>query len=311
MVGIKDIAMKCSVKSPSGMEISRSAEPPLKASRHLFRTLFGCLSLSASLAGGTEAAPPFEGRIQATVVRGDESLPLLYTVGTHTIRIGVTANNRPHPINLVDRSSGAWILVFPRNRSFVRLKPEAVATPAVPAHPPLPGPSPDAGSATAAPPPMPAAPPMPPLPAGMPPGVGPQAQPPGLPGPGMMPMPEEKLELTATGQKTKLLGFSCERFELKRNGEILEIWATDQLLPFPDYRRNQPHRFGPRMIGEIWPELVRQRKLFPLRATLRFESGSERYRFEVQAVHRETIADPEGSLFGPPAGYHEIDPLPF
>jgi hypothetical protein len=286
MVMIKDIAMKWSVKSVSGTEITRGAEPIPQASRYLRHyapvCISGCLCLFAALAAGTEAGPgpadpPFEGRIQATVVRGDESLPLLYTIGTDTIRLEVTAHNRPHPINLVDRSSGEWILVFPHNRSFVRLKPEAWTAPAV-------------------------SPSLPPIPL-----------PPDLPGPGMMPMPVpvEKLELTATGQKTKLLGFDCERFELKRHGEILEIWATDELFRFPDYRRNQPHRFGPRMIEETWAELIRQRKLFPLLASLRFESGPERYRFEVQAVRRETIADPEGRLFKPPTGYHETDPLPF
>jgi len=75
--------------------------------------------------------------------------------------------------------------------------------------------------------------------------------------------------------------------------------------------QNQPHRFGPRLIEEQWPELLKARKLFPLLAILRFESGPERFRFEVNTVTPEKIEDRDGKLFQPPPGYQEIQPLPF
>lgn len=101
------------------------------------------------------------------------------------------------------------------------------------------------------------------------------------------------------------------RYEVKLRREIMEIWATDQLFPFQAYQRNQPHRFGPRMIEEQWPELLKARKLFPLLVTMRFESGPERYRFEVKSIQPEKITDPDGKLFQPPPEYHELQPSPF
>jgi len=74
--------------------------------------------------------------------------------------------------------------------------------------------------------------------------------------PMMPPMMMEPLSLTATGDRTNLLGYACERFEIKRRGEGMEIWATTQLLPFQPYVPNQPHRFGPRGIEEQWGDLL-------------------------------------------------------
>jgi len=129
--------------------------------------------------------------------------------------------------------------------------------------------------------------------------------------PAMPMMPMERIELKATGEKTNLLGFACEKFEIKQRGEVVEIWATDQLLPFQNYVRNQPPRFGPRMIEEQWAGLLTAKKLFPVRASLHFENGPERYRFELQFVTPEKLRDEDMKLFQPPDGYFEIQPLPF
>lgn len=58
----------------------------------------------------------------------------------------------------------------------------------------------------------------------------------------------------------------------------MEIWATDKLLPYHAYVRNQPPRFGPRMIEERWPELLTAKKLFPLRASLHFDNAEPDWR---------------------------------
>jgi hypothetical protein len=164
---------------------------------------------------------------------------------------------------------------------------------------------------------MPAMPPRPVMPnmPALPPGVGPQpsAVPgiSGMPAMPMMPGMTEKMELQATGQKTNLLGFACEQYEIKQRGETMEIWATDQLFPFQPYVQNQPHRFGPRMIEEQWPELVKAKKLFPLLATLKFDNGMERFRFEVQSITPEKLTAGDEQLFQPPTNYFEIQPLPF
>ena len=134
---------------------------------------------------------------------------------------------------------------------------------------------------------------------------------PAMPTMPMMPPMMQKMELQDTGQRTNLLGFACEQYEIKQRGETMEIWATDQLFPFQPYLQNQPHRFGPRMIEQQWPELVKAKKLFPLLATLKFDNGTERFRFEVQSVTPQKLIAEDEQLFQPPANYFEIQPLPF
>lgn len=279
----------------------------------------------------------FEGRITATLTRNGEAQTWLYTIGTNQLRLERAETNWPHAKNLVALDTGAVTLVLPHNRSFVRLPPgtDSARTHFDPHQNPglqhlpgglpvPPGPTPGAAAASlpATPPPIgptnlpgvPAPPPMPQLPAG----VGPQ---PGAgPGPGGLPalpmmampmMPMDPVELKATGETTNLLGYACVRYELKQRGEVMEIWATDQLPPFQAWTRNQPMRFGPRGIEDQWGALLKDKKLFPLRAVLKFAGDAERLRFEVRSITPEKIPDPDGKLFQPPPNYHELEPLPF
>jgi hypothetical protein len=287
---------------------------------HCKNSVTPAVALVAGLVIFTSSVKAFEGRITAASTQGGQTIALLYTVGTNALRLEVTGSDQPNPVDVLDRNSGELTLLFPHNRSFVRLKP-------VPENPAMP-------------------PGFPGMPAGMPPGVGPQTQipptappanigptnlpgmpaipampqapaamgvvvPGGMPAMPMMSMPGEVLELKATGDKTNLLGFACERFEIKQRGEIMEIWATDGLLPFQDYVRNQPPRFGPRMIEERWAGLLTAKKLFPLRASLRFGNGPERFRFEILSVTPQKLKPEDAPFFLPPDGYFEIQPLPF
>jgi len=130
-----------------------------------------------------------------------------------------------------------------------------------------------------------------------------------------MPMPpmmmNQELELTATGQTTNILGFACQQYQLKQRGETMDIGATDQLLRYQPYVRNQPHRFGPGMLEEQWGGLVADKKLFPLVASLHYDNGAERLRFEVTSVSPDKITEPAEKLFQPPPDYNEVGPLPF
>lgn len=286
-----------------------------------------CFSNALVLALGIYSAAAFEGRITAQSTQGGQVTSLLYTIGTNALRLEVTGSDRPNPVDVLDCNSGALTLLFPHNRSFVKLTPAllnpSVTPPGIPnmpvTIPPGIGPHTPAPAAPAASAPPPGLSQMPAPPPGLPPGVGPQSQSsaPSTPGMGSMPampmmlMPGEAMELKATGEKTNLLGFVCERFEIKQRGEIIEIWATDQLFPFQPYVQNQPHRFGPRMIEERWGGLLTAKKLFPLRASLRFENGQERFRFEVLAITPQKLKLEDAKLFLPPDDYFEIRPLPF
>jgi len=274
----------------------------------------------------------FEGRVSATLTRGGLAQNLLYTMGTNCLRIEQTDTNRPHARDLMNLQSGDIKLLFPHNRSFVRLQNSNNKVTDIPPAPPGVGNPEPPARPSGTPPPMPQMPAMPPPPqmpsmpqtSQMPPGVGPQsgASMPPRPGmPGGMPsvpsmpmpmMPMEKAELVLTNGTTNLVGFACVHYELRHRGEIMEIWATEQLFPYQPYLENEPHRFGPQMIEEQWGKLIAEKKLFPLLAVLRFENGPERMRFEVKAITRQKInASDEVELFRPPSNYLEIQPLSF
>ena len=257
-------------------------------------------------------AKAFEGRIIASQTRGGDIQTYTYTVGTNILRIERGETNWPHAKNLVALDTGAVTLLFPHNRSFIRLPvttdSPSLAGPVAVNPPTLPAP---AGVGPANLPGMSSSPQMPAMPNGMPmtPGAaGASAAMPAMP---MMPMPGESLELKATGEETNLLGYACNKFEIRQRGEIMEIWATDKLLPFRAWLQSQPPRFGPQMIEEKWAGLLRGKKLFPLLAVLKFENGGELLRFEIKSIASQRIEDGDGSLFLPPADYHELMPLPF
>ncbi len=284
----------------------------------LLRTLVLALAIASN-------ARAFEGKLEIVITHGSETTPLLYTVGANFLRIEVTGSNAPNPIDIVDLKSGALTLVFPHNHSFVQFKQgnenassQLPGAPAMPPPPPVVGSQSQPNNMPRVLPTPPSIPPMPTPPGGLPPGVGPQAQGtnsskiPPMPLMPMMPMmPSEKIELKPTGKKEKILGYACEQYEIKQRGETMEIWTTDKLLPYQPYVRNQPSRFGPRMIEEQWAELLTAKKLFPLRASLRFDEGGEHFHFEAKSITPEKIEDKDGKLFKPPEGYFETQPLPF
>ena len=255
-------------------------------------------------------APAFEGRVTAILTKGDDKQTFTYTVGPTTLRIERNEKDRPYAGNLIALGSGDVTLLFPHNRSFVRLKSQGGrAMPGgLPMSLPAAGLPPGIGPTNLPGMPDLSTPQLPQIPAGP---ALPATAGGGMPGPPMMPMPDGALEIKATGEKADILGYVCARYEIKQRGDIMEIWATDTLLPFQPYLQNQLPRFGPRLIEQQWGDLLNARKLFPLLATLKFEDGSERLRFEVKTVTPEKIADENGTLFQPPASYHEIEPLPF
>lgn len=246
-------------------------------------------------------ARAFEGHIQAAITRGGATETYLYTISTNRMRIERGESEYPYARDIIALDTGEVVLLYPHNRSFVRLKNggQNAASPSSnpPGMPPGVGPRPPPGNPSALSE-------MPPMPAGF----GPQG---GAPMPVLPRMPMEPVALVTTNQTTNLLGYVCTRYDLKLRGEVMEIWATDQLPPFQAWQPNQPHRLGPRMVEEEWAQLLKARKLFPLLAVLKSGNGGERLRFEVKAVKPERIEDQDGALFQPPEDYREIEPLPF
>jgi len=266
---------------------------PSRASRFVFLAFLAGVALQRPAAGES-----FEGHIAATLTRGSDTQNILYTVSTNALRIERTEIDRPYPKNLLDRAAGAVTMVYPHNRSFIRLNSSPKESSPPPGFPSMP---PGTGARMSS---------MPPVIGPSPAMSGMQSMPMAMGGMPMMPMmPGEKAELQITTNTMTILGYDCVRYDFKQRGEVMEIWATDKLLPFQPWLQNERPRFGPRMIEERWGELLKAKKLFPLLAVLKFENGPERLRFEVTSVKSQRIQDL--TLFEPPLDYNELEPLPF
>jgi len=271
--------------------------------------MFAVFSLPAAPTG-----EPFTGRIEASLIRGGETQMLIFTAGTNCLRIERAETDRPYACNLIDRTTGEVTLLYPQNRSFVRLSGGGGASsPARPEMPTIPKILPEFGPQSV----RPQMSPTPIVPTNLPSVVAPVTMP-ALPAMGgsiqtrpMMPLTSEPLELTTAEDDTNLLGVACHHYELKQRGEIMEIWAAQTNLPFAQYLPNQPTRFGPRMIEEQWAGFVAAKRLFPFRAVLKFENGPERLRYEVRSITPQKPEEQSDDLFRPPADYHQIDSLPF
>src|ERR1017187_5507518 len=84
--------------SPTVMRYAHSFLPVLP--------IMGCVAALAS------TAVAFEGRIHAVLIQGNETNALLYTAGTDLWRVEITATNWPNPVDILDRNSGALVLLF-------------------------------------------------------------------------------------------------------------------------------------------------------------------------------------------------------
>jgi len=122
--------------------------------------------------------------------------------------------------------------------------------------------------------------------------------------------PQGAVELKQTGNAEEICGMKCTLYTASGLGEAVEIWATGDAALFP-FRVLEQHgitrRFGLQMLADTWPELLRGKSLFPLRAILKTEPGGhERLSFRVEAIERKEIGD--DTLFLPPDKHLEIQP---
>jgi hypothetical protein len=226
---------------------------------------------------GADKNAAFEGTISATLTRaGTEATHFVFTRKGNLLRIENTTN-KLEPINIVDLAANKLIIVYPHNTSFVHVDLAKKQSP-------------------------PGAPPMPQM--QMP------NNPAGAPAMGMPPMPGMfgAAELKKTDKTKKIQGVDCTLYTITSRGEMFEIWATNDsaLFPFRLIERDYlGHRFGPPMIEETWPELLRNKSLFPIEATLKMEpNGQEWLSFKIDKIDKGKIDNDK--LFEAPEGYQEI-----
>jgi Domain of unknown function (DUF4412) len=276
---------------------------------------------------------PFEGAVTATSVRaGTEATHFEFTRKGDKLRIENTTN-KLEPINIVDLAANKLTIIYPHNTTFVRV--DLTKKAAQPDAPPLPTNPPSLGSGAAgfptppnasqseaatgqvgpkispppgfpSPPPMPSMPQLPNNPVA--PGMGMPSMPMMPPIPSM-PSMSGATELKKTEKTKKIQGLECTLYTISDHGENFEIWASNDwaLFPFQLITRDYiGHRFGPQMLEETWPELVRNKNLFPLEATLKMEPGGmERLSFKVDKIEKKKIED--AKLFQPPEKYIRIE----
>ena len=118
-----------------------------------------------------------------------------------------------------------------------------------------------------------------------------------------MPPSRKTAELKKTDKTKKIQGLDCTLYTIGERGENFEIWATNDsaLFPFRLIERDFiGRRFGPQLLEETWPELLRNKSLFPLGATSKMEpGGQERLGFKIEKIEDE-------KLFEPPENFIEI-----
>ena len=250
------------------------------------------------LAGASLVNAAFEGRIDLVTTAAGQAQNLRYRVTPNSVRVELRETNYPHPVNLLDRQTQELQLIFPANRSWISL-PSAARPSTMSA----------AAATTAIRQPLAAAPgnrmPL----RSLPPGIGPQS--PAFPPRPSVGAAEPTLELHATGDRTNLCGYACERFESLQAGEILEVWATDQLVPYLPYRRSEPLRMKIQPLAERWPALLAARNLFPLRLAIHSVAGPETYRLEAREIVSGPAPTSEAGLFRPPPDYRQLAPSHF
>jgi hypothetical protein len=78
--------------------------------------------------------------IEASLIRGSYTESYTYSIGTNMMRIARNETNRPFATDLVDPDTGAITLIYPHNRSFMRLKPPQKANAAPAGFPDMPMP---------------------------------------------------------------------------------------------------------------------------------------------------------------------------
>jgi hypothetical protein len=319
----------------------QSSESILKFLRVIVTTALCVVAASAPAADKNV----FEGTLTATFTRaGTEATHFVFTRKGNQLRIENTTN-KLEPINIVDLEAKKLTIVYPHNTTFVHVdltktQMQSGAPPTPPGFPTPPNigtsqigarpgpnpPSPGFGATGISPPPgFPPPPPMPSMPkmpvGGAPTGAGvapafPNPMPP-LPGygaPGMMPpippMPGMfgAAELKKTDKTKKVQGFDCALYTVSERGENFEIWAMNDSALFPFRLTERDYlgrRFGPQMIEETWPELLRNKSLFPFEASLKMEpNAQERLTFKIDKTEKKKIENDK--LFAPPENYIEI-----
>lgn len=106
--------------------------------------------------------------------------------------------------------------------------------------------------------------------------------------------------LEKTGEKEKILGYTCEKYLAKSPKNTSEMWITSDLGSFPGVNMAASKA----VTGESWEKMFANKNVFPLRMITYDKKGKEESRWEVTEVRKESVPD---SSVTPPADYQRMD----
>jgi hypothetical protein len=120
---------------------------------------------------------------------------------------------------------------------------------------------------------------------------------------------DSDMTLEKTGEKEKILGYTCEKFLIKSKDGDTAMWLTDQLGTFMGLGSGaQGGPFGGRggksQQQQAWEKALAGKNMFPLRVVGSSPNGQETYRMEVTAIDKKSLP---ASDFQPPADWKKFE----
>lgn len=106
-----------------------------------------------------------------------------------------------------------------------------------------------------------------------------------------------------TGEKEKIVGYTCEKYVTKTKDATTEIWATDELGRFMGLGSGMGP-MGKKNAAAAWEKVLTGKDFFPLRVVSKNPKGTETFRMEAVSVEKAPQA---ASLFAPPPGAQKFD----
>jgi hypothetical protein len=112
-------------------------------------------------------------------------------------------------------------------------------------------------------------------------------------------------ELEKTGEKEKILGYTCEKYRMKSPDAITEMWVTDELGAFAGMGAGgMGAARSKNATMQAWEKALAGKNLFPLRIVGFNPAGKETFRMQWIAVKKESVPN---SAFDVPEDYQKMD----
>lgn len=113
----------------------------------------------------------------------------------------------------------------------------------------------------------------------------------------------DEVSFDKTGDKEKILGYTCEKYVAKNKDATTEIWATDELGRFMGVGGGMGP-MGKSKASPAWEKMLAGKDFFPLRVVSKNPKGAETFRMEATSIEKAPQA---ASLFAPPPGAQKFD----